>query len=209
MGKFDCAWIALVAAGAAALVAVTPAAAQQVSPTVVWPQGAGLERMGGNGLSIDGGLASAPESPEYVLTALSVSDDGIIRFSYADSEAEAAGACDFTFRRVERAIDQTQANALAERLAEIEMRALRDSRRGLELVGSIEARGGAVVRHYVQSYVQGEGADRLRGVGKTWIFVRDGKAYYVHKRCQTRGGEAMLAELDQRIGLDYRRDPTT
>lgn len=180
------------------------------APSVVWPADAGILRRGGNGLSIDRGVASTPESPDYVLTALSVSSDDIIRFTYAESaapEAEAAGACDFTFRRVERALDQGQANDLASRLAEIEMRALRDSRRGVELVGPLETRGGAVVRHYVQAFVQGQGDNRTRGVGKTWIFVRDGKAYYVHKRCETHGGEAMLAELDQRIGLDYRRDP--
>ena len=180
------------------------------APSVVWPTDAGVLRRGGNGLSIDQGVASTVESPEYVLTALSVSDDDIIRFTYAESaapEAEAAGECDFTFRRVERALDQNQANDLAARLAEIEMRALKDGRRGVELVGAMQTRGSSIVRHYVQTYVQGQGDDRVRGVGKTWIFVREGRAYYVHKRCQTHGGEAMLAELDQRIGLDYRRDP--
>lgn len=222
MGRSGSAVRAAVAAGAMLLGQMTTilpmialptaASARQavVAPSVVWPDGAGIARRGANGLSIDRGVASTPESADYVLTALTVSPDGIIRFTYAETaapEAEAAGACDFTVRRVERALDQAQANDLAQRLAAIEMRALRDSRRGLELVGEIETRGG-VVRHHVQSFVQTQGETRVRGVGKTWIFVRDGKAYYVHKRCQTPGGEAMLTELDQRIGLDYRRDPT-
>ena len=67
-----------------------------------------------------------------VLTTLSVSADDIIRFSYAESaapEAETAGSCDFTFRRVERTLTQAQANELAERLGGMEMRALKDGRR--------------------------------------------------------------------------------
>ena len=211
MFKFGSATAVAAACVAAGMVWTAPALAQQAmtAPSVVWPTDAGILRRGGNGLSIDHGVASTPESPDYVLTALSVSDDDIIRFTYAESaapEAEAAGACDFTFRRVERALDQTQANELAGRLADIEMRALRDGRRGVELVGALETKGSPIVRHYVQAYVQGQGDNRTRGVGKTWIFVREGKAYYVHKRCETHGGEAMLAELDQRIGLDYRRD---
>lgn len=182
-----------------------------VAPSVVWPTDAGITRRGVNGLSIDRGVASTAESPDYVLTALTVSADDIIRFTYAESaapEAEAAGTCDFTFRRVERALTQDEANALAERLGAIEMRALRDGRRGLELVGAPEVKGSSAVRHYVQRYASGSEADRARGVGKTWIFVREGRAYYVHKRCETHGGDGMLTELDQRIGLDYRRDPS-
>lgn len=197
---------ALSLCGAMSAVAQTPLTA----PSVVWPADAGIARRGGNGLSIDRGVASTPESMDYVLTALSVSADDIIRFSYAESaapEAENAGSCDFTFRRVERALTQTQANELAERLGGMEMRALKDGRRGLELVGPVEVKGSATVRHYVQNFTAGSGDDRTRGVGKTWIFVREGRAYYVHKRCETHGGEGMLAELDQRIGLDYRRDP--
>lgn len=206
-------WATAVVAGALAGLAPAWSASAQdglTAPSVVWPTEGGILRRGGNGLSIDRGVASTAESADYVLTALSVSDDGIIRFTYAESaapEAESAGVCDFTFRRVERPLDQTQANALARQLAGLEMRALRDGRRGLELVGDLQTRGTPIVHHYVQPYVQGQGEARLRGVGKTWIFVNEGKAYYVHKRCQTHGGEAMLTELDQRIGLDYRRDP--
>ena len=201
-----------IAAGATTLGGTTGAGAQTplTAPSVVWPVDAGIARRGGNGLSIDRDVASTPESLDYVLTALSVSADDIIRFSYAESaapEAETAGSCDFTFRRVERTLTQAQANELAGRLGGMEMRTLKDGRRGLDLVGPVEVRGSPAVRHHVQAFTAGSGEDRTRGLGKTWIFVREGRAYYVHKRCETHGGQGMLAELDQRIGLDYRRDP--
>ena len=120
-----------------------------VAPGVAWSSEGGVARSGVNGLSIDDGVASVDESTQYSLSALTIDADGVIRFTYADTwtlERPEPSVCDFTFRRVERALSQAEANALALRLSSVELERMKTLRPGLETTSAQTVEGSAVVR---------------------------------------------------------------
>lgn len=181
-----------------------------VAPDIAWPSEGGVVRSGVNGLIIDDGVASVDESIEYSLGALTIDADGVIRFTYADTwtlERPEPSICDFTFRRVERAQTQVEANALAIRLSAVELERMKTLRPGLETTGAQTVEGSAVVRQIVDRFTWPEAGRTAVGLSKTWIFVRDAKAYYVNKTCVSHEDAANLVVIDQLIGLNYRRDP--
>jgi hypothetical protein len=211
----------------AAIALTAPAATAQtgpmfVAPDVTFPEAGGVVRAGQNGLVIDEGVASIDESDQYSLLALSVGqDDGVIRFTYGDAWTlgePRPSSCVFTFRRVERSLTQAGANDLALSLSAIEMKTLKEGHPALTPVGAQQTTG-TVVRQVVDRFTWSEpataGAESdaatatVFGLTKTWIFVLSAKAYYVNKTCFSWGTEAELTVIDQLIGLDYHRDPTT
>jgi len=185
-----------------------PAAPALVSPTVAWPATGGVARVGANGLDIDGGVAGVDESTQYSLSSLTTDADGVIRFTYSDTwtlEQPVPSSCDFTFRRVERALTQTAANDLAKRLSAIELQRLKDARPGLA-TGGLQVTTGAVVHQLTDRFTWPDGDKTAHGLTRTWIFVLTGKAYYVNKTCTSHEDAADLTVIDQLIGLDYHRD---
>lgn len=199
----------LIALPASVAVAQTSPATPLVATGVAWPTEGGVTRNGGNGLSIDGGVAEIDESTQYALAALGVDADGVIRFTYADTwtlERPEPSYCDFTFRRVERGLTQAGANALARRLAGIELGRLKGVHTGLTSTGDQTTEGTAVTR-VVDRFTWPEEERTVVGLSKTWIFVRDAKAYYVNKTCVSPVDADNLIVIDQLIGLNYRIDP--
>ena len=181
-----------------------------VAPGIAWPSEGGVVRSGVNGLIIDGGLASVDESIEYSLSALTIDADGVIRFTYADTwtlERPEPSVCDFTFRRVERALTQAEANTLAIRLSTVELDRMKAMKPGLETTGVQTVEGSAVVRQIVDRFAWPDAGRTAVGLSKTWIFVRDTKAYYVNKTCVSHDDASNLIVIDQLIGLNYRPDP--
>jgi len=185
-----------------------PAAPVLITPGLVWPGTGGVDRVGVNGLTIDGGVAGVGESAQYSLSSLVAEADGVIRFTYADTwtlERPEPSSCDFTFRRVERPLTQAEANDLAKRLSAIELQRLKEARTGLATAG-LQVTTGAVVHQLTDRFTWPEGDGTAHGLTRTWIFVLGGKAYYVNKTCTSHEDAANLTVIDQLIGLDYHRD---
>lgn len=201
--------VALMTAGLMPVLAAaqTPALRRPVALAVTWPTTGGVERSDGNGLVLDGGVASIDGSDQYGLSVLSVDEaQSAVRATYIDAwalNAPDAASCSITFRRVDRPLTQTQANALADSLASVELTTIGKDHPDLVKTGERDREGAAVTR-YVDRFSWGTAEARVDGLSKTWLFVRMGKAYYANKICLSHTGLADLTVFDQLIGLNYR-----
>jgi hypothetical protein len=154
---------------------------------VTWPKVAEVDRRDGNGVSFYGGVATIDGSDQYGLSLLAFDPfQSRVRATYIDAwalNAPNAASCSVTFRAVERALTQDQANALNPELATAEFETIKRDHPDLVRSGERTREGSGDTR-VVDRFSWG-GADgvgpRFDGLSKSWVFVRFGKAYYVQQ----------------------------
>ncbi|CAN5137381.1 hypothetical protein BH10PSE2_BH10PSE2_05130 [soil metagenome] len=198
------------AVAVATVSAQTASIPRPVSVDVVWPTTGEVERRDGNGLSIAGGVATVDGSDQYGLRALQVDTEReSVSFIYVDAwalDAARPPSCAFTFRHVARSLTQAEANDLSNDLASAEMTRLEGDHGDITEVGHRSTEGAAVTRR-VDRFTFSIDDGIANGLSKTWVFVLDGKAYYVNKVCLA-PDTAALTVIDQLIGLNYRSGVT-
>ncbi|NBW16218.1 MAG: hypothetical protein EBR82_50375, partial [Caulobacteraceae bacterium] len=189
---------------------IPPTINRPVASGVTWPKVFEIERRDGNGVSFYGGVATIDGSDQYGLSVLSFDPfQSRVRATYIDAwalNAPNAASCSVTFRAVERALTQDQANALNPELATAEFETVKRDHPDLVRTGERTREGSGDTR-VVDRFSWG-GTDatgpRFDGLSKSWVFVRFGKAYYVNKICLSQNGLGDLNVMDQLIGLNYR-----
>jgi hypothetical protein len=186
---------------------VAPTLPRPVALTVTWPKVSEVERLDGNGVSFYGGVASIDGSDQYGLSVLTFDPfQSSVRATYIDAwalNAPNAASCSLTFRAVERALTQEQANALAPELATAELQTIQRDHPDLVKSGD-RTREGTDVSRVVDRFSWDQNGVRFDGLSKSWVFVRLGHAYYVNKICLSQTGMGDLVVMDQLIGLNYR-----
>lgn len=189
---------------------IAPTLSRPVAAGVTWPKVAEVDRRDGNGVSFYGGMATIDGSDQYGLSLLAFDPfQSRVRATYIDAwalNAPNAASCSVTFRAVERALTQDQANALNPELATAEFETIKRDHPDLVRSGERTREGSGdtrVVDRFSWGGADGAGP-RFDGLSKSWVFVRFGKAYYVNKICLSQTGIGDLTVMDQLIGLSYR-----
>jgi hypothetical protein len=189
---------------------IAPTLSRPVAAGVTWPKVFEVDRRDGNGVSFYGGVATIDGSDQYGLSLLAFDPfQSRVRATYIDAwalNAPNAASCSVTFRAVERALTQDQANAVNPELATAEFETIKRDHPDLVRTGERTREGSGDTR-VVDRFSWGGTADtgpRFDGLSKSWVFVRFGKAYYVNKICLSQTGIGDLTVMDQLIGLSYR-----